>query len=226
MRQRTAIEEQDLGRAGDGELRTIPLREQAARLHGKRHMPLSAKAFVPEIRGRPEGGGGIPAHRTEIHGEIGAFIFEQQRLVARRCPAVRNDRQGLDLDFDQTQRIFGNAGGSREYDSQRLADIAHLRFRNHGLGGGLHFRQGLEPHGYARNAVARRGGADVLRREHGMHARKLAGFFNIDGADAAMCHRTAQDRRMQRICAGDIINVLPAPAHKAQVLQALERGCQ
>ena len=46
----------------------------------------------------------------------------------------------------------------------------------------------------------------------------------FDRADAAMRDRAAQDRRMQHALAAQIVDVLPAPGEKAQILQPLDRA--
>ncbi len=62
--QGAAVEEQHLGAAADRELAAgaVPFRQQAARLHGQRHMPLGAQALAPDVGRIREGGRGIAAH--------------------------------------------------------------------------------------------------------------------------------------------------------------------
>ena len=50
-----------------------------------------------ERRAQLECGGGIATHGMEFDGEIGALVLEQQRFVARRCAAICDRGQGIDL---------------------------------------------------------------------------------------------------------------------------------
>ena len=163
-RQRPAVEEQHLGGAVDRELsaRGIPLREQSARLHGKRHVALRAKALAPDIRGTLERGRGVPAHRAELHREIAAALLEQQRCIARGGLAVSDRGKRLDFNLDQSQCILSNRGARREDHGERLAHIADLGLRNDGLTEGFELRQGLEPHREARHAFVRLDGTDLI----------------------------------------------------------------
>ena len=85
LREHAAVEEQHLGAAVDGELSTrgVPLRQQPARLHRQRHVPLHAEALAPDVRRVPERGGGVAEQRMELDCEVGAFVLEQQRSVAQ-----------------------------------------------------------------------------------------------------------------------------------------------
>ena len=201
--ERAAVEEQHLGGAGERELpaRGVPFRQQPARLHGQRHVTLGAKALAPDIGRMLERGRGISAHCPELDREIVALVLEQERRAACGHAAVGDRGKRLDVDLDQSQRILGNGGTLGEHDGERLADIADLGLRHDRLSDRLELRQGLQPHGDARHALVRLPGAYLLGSDDRMHARKRARARDIDGADAAMRHRAAQDRRMQEVLA-------------------------
>ena len=219
--ERAAVEEQDLGAARQGEMpaRGIPFRQQATGLHRQCHVPRGAEALAPDIGRVLERGGGIAAHRVELDGEVGALVLEQQRFILRRDVTVGDRRQRLDVDIDERERVLGDAGALGEHQRDRLADIAHLGFRDHGLPERLEFRQRLQSHGNAGHAVA-----DIPRGDHGMHAGECERAGNVDRADAAVRDRAAQDRGVQHVLAGEIVDILPAPAQEAQVLAALDRA--
>jgi len=67
-------------------------------------------------------------------------------------------------------------------------------------------------------------GADVRRRDDGVHAGPGAGGSCIDRADAAVRHRTAQDHGVQEIFACEVVDELAAPAQQAKVLDAFDRA--
>ena len=150
--------------------------------------------------------------------KIAADVLEQQRFASRRSVTIGHRRKLLDVDLDQAQRILGNAGTLREHERERLADVAHLRFRDHRLAERLEIRQRLQPHRHARHPIA-----DVLRGDHAVYARQCQRRGHIEGADAAMGDGTAQDCRVQQALAAEIVDVLPAPAQKAQVLDPFDR---
>ena len=221
LRERPAVEEQHLGAARNGEppTRAIPFRQQPARLHRQRHVPLGAQALAPDVGRILECGCGIPAHRVELDREVAALVLEQERGVLRRRVAVGDRRQRLDVDLDQPERVLGDAGSVGEHDRQRLADVTHLAVRDHGLPERLEVRQWLQPHGDARHALAHVCGGD-----HEMHAGEPARPRNVDRADAAVGDGAAQDRRVQHALARDVVDVLPAPAQEAEIFQALDRA--
>ncbi len=146
-------------------------------------------------------------------------VLEQQHFVSGRGVAIGDRGQRLDVDLDQAERVLGNAGSVGEHERDRLADIAHLRLRDHRLAEPLEFRQRLQPHRHARHALA-----DVPGGDHAVHACERERRRSVDRADAAMRDRAAQHRRMQQPFAREIIDKLAAPAHEAQVLQALDRA--
>ncbi len=182
-------------------------------------MPRRAEALAPDIGRVFERGGGIAAHRVEFDGEVGALVLEQQRFILRRHVTVGHRRQSLDVDVDERERILGDAGAVGEHQCDRLADIAHFGFRDHGLPEWLEFRQRLQSHGNAGHAVA-----DIPGGDHGMHAGECERTGNVDRADAAVGDGAAQDRRVQHVLAGEVVDILPAPAQEAQILAALDRA--
>jgi hypothetical protein len=132
---------------------------------------------------------------------------------------VGDRRQRFNIDFDQPERIFGDAGAVGEHKGEHLADVAHLGLGDHRLPERFEIRQRLQPHGNAGHAVA-----DVLGREHAMHAGKRAGGRNVDRADAAVGDRAAQKRRVQHVLAREIVDILPAAAEEAEILEAFDRA--
>ena len=66
--------------------------------------------------------------------------------------------------------------------------------------------------------------ADILGRDHAMHAGERACRRNIDRAQAAMGDRAAQDGRMQHFLAREVVDILPAAADEAQILEPLDRA--
>ncbi len=132
---------------------------------------------------------------------------------------VGDRRQRLDLDVDERQRVLGNGGRVGEHERDRLADVTHLALRYHRLRERLEIRQRLQPHGDARHAVAH-----ILGRDHAVYARQGARARNVDRADAAVGNGAAQDRRVQHVAAREIVDILPPPAQKPQILEPFDRA--
>ncbi len=133
--------------------------------------------------------------------------------------AVRDRGQRLDLDVDRLQGILRQSRALGQDQRDRLADIAHLAMGDDWLPERLEIRQGLQPHRNVRHLAA-----EVRRRDHAMHARQHPRPRRVDRPDAAMGDRAAQDRRMQHAFAREIVDILPAAAQKAEILQAFDRA--
>ena len=198
--------------------RRIPFGEQAARLHGQRGVALGAETLAPRIGCVFECRRGVAKHSAEFHRDVAAFVFEQQRFVFRRDLPGRNGRQRLDVDFDSAERILGNAGAVGEHHGQRLADIAHLVARHDRLTEGLELRHRLQSHRNQRDCIT-----EIGRGDDRMHAGHFSCTRYVDSADAAMGDRAAQDRRVQHVVTGEIVDILAAAADEAKVLQPFDR---
>ena len=83
---------------------------------------------------------------------------------------------------------------------------------------GFELRHRLQPHRHQRNGIA-----EVGRGDDGMHAGDFFRTRHVDGADAAMGDRAAQDRRMQHVLAREIVDILAAAANEAKVFQPFDR---
>ena len=56
-----------------------------------------------------------------------------------------------------------------------------------------------------------------------MHAGNFFRLRHIDAANAAVGDRAAQDRRMQHVVTGEIVDILAAAADEAKVFQPFDR---
>src|SRR5262249_6755862 len=66
--------------------------------------------------------------------------------------------------------------------------------------------------------------ADIARRHHRPHTRHDHSLVRIDRADAPMGDRAAHDRRVPLAGPVEVIDVLPAAAQEAEVLDTLDRA--
>jgi hypothetical protein len=131
-------------------------------------------------------------------------------------------RQGFDVERDRLQRILGRRRAVGDHDRDRLADIADLAVRDHRLLMGFERRHLFLPERYLRDGAEHR--AHVRRGDDGLHAGADARSRGVDGDDAAMRHRAAQDRCMQQTVAHEVVDILAAAAQETQILDALDRA--
>ena len=199
--------------------RRIPVREQPARFHRHRGVALHPEALAPHVRRVLERGVGVAAHRGQRRGAVRRRAVDQQSVVRARSGGRR---QRFDIELDRFQRIFGRRRAVGDDDRDRLADIADLAVRNDRLLVGLERRHLLLPQRNCRHRAERR--EHIRRRDHGMHAAAGERGRFVDGSDAAMRHRAAQDRGMQETVAHDVVDILAAAAQEPQILDALDRA--
>ncbi len=212
------VVERHLGGTMDGEvpLLLIPFGQKSARFHRHRGETLHGECLEPDVTGAAERRFGVALLRGKGDDPVRSGCLEQQRVVAAGRIAVRDRRQRLDVEFDCLQRILGGAGALRHHNGDRFADIAHLIVGDHRLLIGLERRQQFLPHRDDRDL------AEVGGREHGPHTRTCQRRPRIDGADAAMRRRAAQNDGVQGV-GRNIVDELSASAQEAQVFQALDR---
>ena len=67
-------------------------------------------------------------------------------------------------------------------------------------------------------------GADVGRGDDGVDAGARAGGRGRDAADAPVRDRAAQDHRVQKIVASEVVDELAAAAQEAKILDAFDRA--
>jgi hypothetical protein len=204
---------------GEPPARRIPLRQQAARFHRQRHVPLHPEALAARIGGIPAGRGGIAQHGVKLDREIAAGFLEQERFVLRGGVPVRHRRQLLDVDLDRLQGVLGERRAFRQHQRKRLAHIADLGMGDHRLGERLELRQRLQPHRHLRDRAA-----EVGCRDDAVHAQHCQRARGIDRSNAAMGDCAAQDRGMQQAGAGEIIHIFAAAAQETQILQPFDRA--
>ncbi len=133
-------------------------------------------------------------------------------------PAIRDNRQFLDVDRDRLGSVLGCCCRLRYHDGDGFADIAHLADGDHRL---------LERPENLKLLLPQRNGRDVAdrgRRDDGMHAGPRQRGGGIDSVNAAMRHGAAHDHSMQRSGRAQVVDVLAPAAKKAQILDAFDRA--
>ncbi len=182
-------------------------------------MALDREFFAAHISRVLESAVRIAAHAGERERAIAGRGFEQQDVVSCGGGAGDDRRQGLDRESDGIESVFGGGGTRGQHDRDGFADIADLVVGDDRL---LERREGWR--GVLPQRDGRHRGADVRRRDDGMHAGPCPGGSGIDRADVAVRHRTAQDHGVQEILAREIVDELAAPAQQAKILDAFDRA--
>ena len=182
-------------------------------------MALDREALAADVSRARERCIRVAAHAGERQREIAAGGIEQQHVVPRGRAGMHDRRQGLDVERDRRERVLGGGGAVGQHHRDRLADIADLVVRDHRLLEGLEGGRGFLPQ---RNGRDR--GADIGGGDDGMHARPRQCRARIDRADASMRDRAAQDHRVQKMFAHEVVDELAAAAQKAQILDAFDRA--
>ena len=204
---------------GQPATRSIPFRKQPARLHRHGAMALDREALAAHVSRTVESSVGIAAHAAEGEREVAACSFEQQDVVFSGGCAVHDRGEGLDVERDGVERILGGAGAFGQHDRDRLPDIANLAVGNDGLFERLERRRGFLPQRNPRND-----GADVGRGDDGVDAGAGAGGRGRDAADAPVRDRAAQDHRVEKIVASEVVDELAASAQEAKILDPFDRA--
>jgi len=220
VRHGAAIEEGQLGGAGNLELagRRIPLGKQAARFHRHGGEPLGAKPLPARMGRGAERGFHVALAGRDQRGAIGAGAREQKHIASRGCIPVRHRRQMLDVEDNSRSRILGELRGVGEHHRQGLAHIPQGLLRDHRLRIGSNGRIGPAKRNGRDRLADVGGGQDRVDPRHGERRRRF------DRADAAMGHGAAHDRGAPLAGAAEIIEILPATAQEAKILDPLDRA--
>ena len=219
--QHAPVDKGDLGRAVDGQptVLGVPLGKQPARLHRHGAVALDLELLAASVGCVLERDVGIAADAAQREREIATRALEQQNIGFRRRGAVDHGRQGDDIKHHRVERVLGRRRRFRQHDGDRLADIAHLVVGDDGLLERLERRRRVLPQ---RNRRNRR--ADIRRGDDGTHAGAGQRGALVDGAEAPVRERAAHDHGMQDVLAGQIIDVLPAPGQKREILDTFDRA--
>ena len=153
------------------------------------------------------------------HRGVGAGSLRTTGCRARPEARRSGDRRQLfDIEGDRADPVLGQRRAVGQHDRDRLADIAHAVGRDHWL------QEALRPGQRQQTQRDARHRADVFRRDDGAHpwyGKRRAG---VDGGDAAVRDRAAQDGRMQHALALQIADELAAAAQKPRILDPLDRA--
>ena len=110
--------------------------------------------------------------------------MDLDRTIGQRRFGAFQDRQRVEFDLDglQGRLCLGLGVGGHRQDG--IADIADLVRAEHGAIRHLHFQE--------------IGALDIRGSQHPGHPRHLLGLRRVDGDDAGMGHRTAQNGQFER----------------------------
>ena len=215
LRKNPPVSERHLGRARNRHLgvRSIPDGQQAPRLHAHGGVPLHAEGFPTHIgrrifrkrRGRVALGGGIGDR------DVRSVLFEQECVIPCRSTAICDQGQGLNVEFDRVQRIFGERDTVGHDDRDRFSHVSDFGVGDDRLLERHQFRQRREPQGNGGDGAVRCL-RDVVGGEGAANARHGTRDASVDRADSPVSDRGAQDRRVEHALAVQVVDELPATA--------------
>ena len=104
----------------------VILREDAARLHGKRGVALRTEAFAPHVIGAGECRIRIADRDHVMRGDIGAVLLEQQVRVARGRGAIGDRRDAPRCRSRSARSRPRRARDFGDHDGDRFSDEPHL----------------------------------------------------------------------------------------------------
>ena len=192
----TAVKEIDLGCAVQAQQRRVGIefRDQPARFHRYRAVPVGREPFAAGISGAPERVVGIAAPNGIAGRHIFAGVFVNKRVARRRLIDLRDRRQGGKIDLDQVQRVFGDIAVRGDHNGNRLADITHFVIRDRSLKKTLKPVERREPQRDFREIHV-----DIRCTECIDHAGYRLGRRQIDGVDPRMGMGAAIDRHHRHV---------------------------
>ena len=124
--------------------------------------------------------------------DIAGFFFDDRRFGAalrveraRLRGGIENDRQWIDIEFDQIGGIFGDVLIGGKDGRHRLADIAHVMLRQRALPVRLQRGEAGQPE------TDRRDVRDVGKSPHRVHAGQRERGGGVDRFHFAVRHRRA-----------------------------------
>ncbi len=142
---------------------------------------------------------------------------------------VDDRRQLFVVDLDQLGRVLGLQIRLGHDQRDLVADVAHLALRQHRMAGLLHRRAVLAVDQPAAGQAADLGVGQVGASEDVQHAGRLQRRVELDGADARMRVRRAQEDGVGLAVQRHVVGVLAVAGEKALVFapaQALADGAR
>ena len=164
----------------------IPLRDDGAVLDRGRHAAIVAE---PAGDHRVSLGSGPRVVSFSLHGVRcqvrGQLVVHARRPCGKRGFEIHHGRQGLRLNHDVVERIFGHVAALRHDHRDRLAHVAELVLRERYLGAGVE-----DQAGDGRGRHEQRAGtpvvAQIARGVHGDDARSRASGGRIHAREAGV----------------------------------------
>ncbi len=203
--------------------RWIEIADRGARLHRVRDQPVVLQLQLHDFRG----GGecrierGLVAEMPVVADVAGDAVVYQRRAGRGRRGHGRDRGQVFEFDRQQFGRVARLLLGFGDHHRDRVADMAHLAVRKHGvLGLGHRAAVLVVDLPTARQPADRDEVGAGVHRDHA--GRGFCGR-RIDGNDFRVRPVAALDHRVQLAGAVDVVDVVAVPGGEAQVFLAPDR---
>ena len=159
-----------------------------------------------------EGGLDVPVDaRPADEGVLGYTVVEER--ARRRGARVENRLQGLVVDLDQLGGILGERPALGDDERDRLAGVADLPAREHGMAGVGDDAVVNAPRG-------KRSGVEIAGGQHRDHARLCHRVGGVDHPEPRVRVGAADERDVEEVGELEVVEVDRLAAEEAPVLAA------
>ena len=168
----------------------------------------------------------VAAALPDVRGDVAAnIVVHRGGSAVHRLFQTDHRRQRLKLDGNVAQRIFGEIAALREYDRERLADMADLVLGERHLGALIEDRV-LDRRRRHQQRTGRPIGAEIgggIDRDNAVAGARRG---DIDRADAGMREIAAQKCRVHHAGQFDVVDEQRLAAQQPRVLVATDRRAE
>jgi len=130
-------------------------------------------------------------------------------------PAVNGSRKFVVIDLDQRRRVLGYIAVLTDDDGYGFTHIRYFAIRKRERPDLVERRARI---GMAIHAAVAHDRSEIIERKNCMHARELAGWARIDGANDGVGVRTADEACVKQIGEVDIVDKAAAAPQQRLVL--------
>ena len=198
---------------GDASLDGIPLADDAEGLDRIRSHAIPAELLGEHlVRALEDLLHLSPGEHPLEHHVVSAFLEEQGAPRFHRLPGIGHHLQRLVVHDDLLECVLGDVPTGGGDGRHRLANEAHL-FRRQAVAAPALGRGGR------REAPTER----VFAADHGCHTRQRLRRADVDGRDARVGERTAENRAVQHAGQAQVVDERGATGEKLRILDPVHR---
>jgi hypothetical protein len=189
----------------------VPLGDQAPGLHRHAHVAVLVERLVEHVRGAGQQlGQAVRLGFGQRGGHVaGQLLVHPRASLGQRLLGGNHGLGRLDVHRDQLGGVLGQVAGLSQHHGDGVTDVPHVDV-------GQEPPRGLVPGGRRHAGPV----VDVSGGQHGDHARRLAGFGDVQARDPAAGHLAAHERDVHRAGLVQVVDVAAVPGDHPLVFQA------